>query len=419
MTGRTLWSLVGLGGRAIAAVVLIVALSRAVGSEGYGVYAGITAFVIIFTTVATVGVNETMVRSVSRDPERAPRAWGATLRVSATLGLVISVATVLLATVILPGRSVTVIALLTVAEFLTTAVGGTGGRMCMALDRYRAFAAHHLADGAVRAGAAVIFWVSGSDDLRLLAVLLAGGAAVLSLGSTLWVARTVGRPEFRGVSVLAEAREGASFSLADVSSGTQQNVDKAMLLRYDFDAENGVYSAGYRLISYALLPLSAFFATTYPQFFRHGEAGVAPAWAYAKGLAKRVLGGSLLLAVLCIAVAPLAGWLFGGDFDDITLVVFAMGLFPFFRAAQVLAGDTLSGSGHQSWRARAQIVGAVVNVGANIWLIPRHGWQGAVAATYLSEVVYLELLLYRIRTTTSTTRAGASQVDAPTPRVGL
>jgi len=41
-------------------------------------------------------------------------------------------------------------------------------------------------------------------------------------------------------------------------------------------------------------------------------------------------------------------------------------------------------------------IGATLNLGFNLWMIPLWGWPGAAAATYASELIMFSTLLYAV-----------------------
>lgn len=71
--------------------------------------------------------------------------------------------------------------------------------------------------------------------------------------------------------------------------------------------------------------------------------------------------------------------------------------FPLLRIGQSILGDLLTGLGHFGERSSALLVTAALNVVTNLWAIPRYGWQGAAATTYLSELAFLGLLAVAVR----------------------
>ncbi len=61
---------------------------------------------------------------------------------------------------------------------------------------------------------------------------------------------------------------------------------------------------------------------------------------------------------------------------------------------------TLIGGDRQGLLAAVLGVGAALNILLNLWAIPRWGWQGAVGATYVAEIVMSGILtLFLLRAT--------------------
>lgn len=394
---RSAWSLVGFAGRALLAAITIVAIARSLGTAGYGVFVGIVAYVGLLAPLASLGVGEVMVKRVSRNTTELRSAWGATLGITFTFGLILYTATIAFGSLILPGRDLTVIALFGGVEFLSTGVMHNNARAYSALDRYPAMAFTHIADSGARAFVALGFWLMGGTDLRVLALVMLGSMALTAIVNSLILARVDGAPKLRREELIPAGREGSKFALGDAAQTVQTNVDKTMLVSAGFDTEAGLYGAGVRLIQYSMLPANSIFAAAYPEFFRRGADGIESAHQYSRELRKRVISATIGGAIVAVLFSPIAGFILGDEFDGVVPVVLAMALYPLVRGLEINTADVLSGSGRQAYRSKAQFVTAVLNVGLNIALIPSYNWKGAVAATYLSELVFLALLLWGVR----------------------
>lgn len=394
---RSLWSFIGLFGRAALSTVMVVAATRALGLEGYGVFVGVVAYVTLVAPLSAVGSGEVLIQRVSNQVEDFRAAWGAVLALLMTVGVALYVAMIGLALLILPDVDLMVIVVLGAAEFVAAGIIANNLRAYAALDRYPALAACNIAEGAARAGAAVVFWVSDSTDIVVLATMMLVGLSAVAVVSSLTLARQWGRPSRPTSPLLAEARSGAPFAITQTSDMVQTNIDKTLLVSFGKEADAGVYGAGYRLTSYAMMPVMAVLSATYPEFFRRGKVGLATAMAYSRSLRRRLLGLGLLAGVGAALVSPVAAYAFGDQFGGVVPVALALALYPAVKALQALSGDVLTGTGNQPYRSRVQVITAVGNVVANIILIPPYGWEGALAATYLSELVLLALLMRRIR----------------------
>ncbi|MGI9601704.1 MAG: oligosaccharide flippase family protein [Acidimicrobiales bacterium] len=394
---RSQWTFIGMAGRAVLSMVVILAVARSLGTEGYGVFAGMVAFVTLLAPISTLGIGETLVQEVSRDRSDFGRAWGSVLVANLSIGVVLYVLTVALASVVLPGRDMVAIALLGAMEFVSAGLLLNHGRACAALDRFPAVAAHQIGEGLARAGAALIFWYSGSTDLRVLALLMFAGVLLAALVSTVWLAVSVGRPQLRGIDIRSEGRAGIPFAVGQTSAAVQANVDKTMLVSFEFDEEAGIYAAGYRMIAYAMMPVMSVLAASYPEFFRRGKVGFASAMQYSRELRPRVIGLGVLAGIGAVALSPIAAWILADQFGGVVPVVVALSVYPVIKGLQLVTADVLTGSGHQSFRARAVLLTAVLNIGLNLALIPDFTWKGAVAATYLSELAFLAIVVVKIR----------------------
>ncbi len=394
---RSSWSLVGFAGRALLAAVTIVGIARSLGTAGYGVYIGIVAYVGLLAPLASLGVGEVMTKRVARNPSELRHAWGTTLGTTFTTGAVLYIATVAAGTLILPGRDLATIALFGGVEFLSTGMMHNHARAYAALDRYPQMAATHIADSGARAVIALAYWLLGGSSLRTLALAMFASILFTSLASGFALARAHGSPRLAWGDLRPAAKEGSRFALGDAAQTVQTNVDQTMLLSAGFDKEAGLYGAGVRLIQYSLLPANSIFAAAYPEFFRRGANGIEAAYSYSRELRRRVVTATLGGALIAVLFSPIAGFILGDEFDGVVPVVLAMAIYPLVRGLEINTADVLSGSGRQAYRSKAQFFTAGLNVALNIALIPSYSWKGAVAATYLSELVFLGLLLFGVR----------------------
>jgi len=406
-----MWSLTGLVGRAALSTVMVVAATRALGVEGYGVFVGVVAYVTLFAPLSAMGSGEVLIQRVAHGIEHFRSAWGAFLVLFATIGVGLYLAMVPLGLVILPSVDLEVIMVFGGAEFVASGIIANNIRAYAALDRYRSLAVCHIAEGMARAGAAVLFWASGTDDLVVLGILMLAGLSFVGLVSSLTLARHWGRPRRPDRTVVTEARAGAPFAVTQTSDMVQTNIDKALLLSFGLDEDAGIYGAGYRLISYAMMPVMAVLSATYPEFFRRGRVGLASAMAYSKRLRRPLAGLALATGVTAALLSPVAVWAFGDQFSGVVPVALALSLYPVLKALQALWGDVLTGTGNQSYRSRVQVITALLNIAANLVLIPPYGWQGALIATYISELVLLALLIRRVQVLYRTRREGLRSGD--------
>jgi O-antigen/teichoic acid export membrane protein len=249
--------------------------------------------------------------------------------------------------------------------------------------------------------------------LALSAAVLLSGGTLISLAWAFVAARTlaligslaIARPHIGGLTpsfdlaVWKDLRQralplGAFLILLNLYS----YVDTLMLGLMSSDTETGLYNAAYRIyegLSYAPAVLSAVLTPRLSAEFVRDRARYA-------GLAREGLTASLGLAVALGLTAWLAGgWvlglLFGAEFVGATraLHILAAGLivvFPIWILQAVAISMTA-----ERILLRTTAIGVLVNVGANLFLIPTMGRDGAALATVIGETVCLMLLLHGVR----------------------
>ncbi len=388
---RSIWSLIGVSGRAVFSLLALIALAKALGTSGYGTYAGVAAYAALISPLSTLGIGDALVQHVSRDRGRINSAWGQVLLSGGTAGIALLVLFMVAARVFLD-VDIWAILLISMTEFVGMGLLTNHMRASMALDRYAAVAVHAIADGLARMAATAVFWAMGSDDLRVLGALMFLTMMTASVVSGLWLWGSIGPPVFKRRDLPQSIREGLPFTVSQTSGATQANVDKVMMVAYGKDLDNGIYAAGFRVVSYSMMPMMALFSATLPDFFREGEGGVGKAFAYAKEVSGRVFAAAALAGVGSIAAAPFAAWLLADQFSGVVPVVAVFMAYPALKGMQFLVGDSLTGSGYQLFRARSQVGIAVLNVAMNLYAIPAYSWKGAAATTYISELGFVIVL---------------------------
>jgi O-antigen/teichoic acid export membrane protein len=83
--------------------------------------------------------------------------------------------------------------------------------------------------------------------------------------------------------------------------------------------------------------------------------------------------------------APIIPRLVGHGFSGTVLALRWLCPIPVFRAFHHMTGSALTGSGFQRYRTISQGLAVALNIGLNVWLIPRHGWLGAAWSSLLTD----------------------------------
>jgi O-antigen/teichoic acid export membrane protein len=154
-----------------------------------------------------------------------------------------------------------------------------------------------------------------------------------------------------------------------------------MLARLGTLPAAGVYAAAYRATAMAFTPIAGMLAATYARFFKRGQAGIAGSRRFAAELLPAAALYGAAAGIALFLAAPLLPRVLGPDYASAVGAVRWLAPLPLIQAFYYLAGDALTGAGHQRVRTGLQIGAAAADVLLCLWLIPAHQWLGAAWAT--------------------------------------
>jgi O-antigen/teichoic acid export membrane protein len=210
--------------------------------------------------------------------------------------------------------------------------------------------------------------------------------AATALSATVAVTSAVvafGAPIFaKGKSRVSE---GFYFSLGIAAKSVYTDMDKVVLLRLGGSEATGVYAAAYKLINIAYLPIQAALGACYTQLFRLGQQGIIGPLAFLRKLCPLFLGYGVLASLGLMLLAPLLPRILGLEFVEAANVLKWLAIVPLLQTVSMPLADALTGAGFQKLRGSVQVGAALLNISANIALIPIFSWRGAAVATLLTE----------------------------------
>jgi O-antigen/teichoic acid export membrane protein len=367
--------------------MFFVLLARLLGASDYGAFAAAVALAAIASPFAGIGRTGLLIRNVSRDAARA----GDELTTSTAVLLVNGTLAATLLAALSPrliGHSITSLEVLLIAlsDLAFVRVSENVTYLFQALRQPGQAMKCSVTAAAARLAALVAVALLG--DVTLLSVSLAyftGGLLAGFEAHAVGVAH-VGSGRVRLRQVRAELGDGALFSIGMSAQTVYNDVDKAMLTKIAGPTANGVYTAAYRIVDLAFVPVRAALQAAYPRFFVLGErAGAGEILAFGRRLLKPLLGYGVVVSVGLLTLAPIVPMVLGDGFENAVGALRGLAILPILRVLHYVAADTLTGIGRQGRRTAIQALVAAMNVGLNLWLIPRYGWQGAVGSSVVSD----------------------------------
>jgi O-antigen/teichoic acid export membrane protein len=384
---NTLWMTMGLIGRAVLQIVYFVIVARTLKPEEYGSFAGALALVTVFSPFVGWGSGNILVKNVAREKDKFHIYWGMALSVSFFSGLVFCLLSV--------GVGIFIFSLqMAMKRVFPLAVGVFFGDGIVSLSG-QAFQAHQMLSktsllnlflGLFRlCSALLLFFLSISktaDNWVILYMLCGLLSGVIGL---VWVRHEFGKTTLGLNLMRGKWREGFYFAIGTSSSGVYNDIDKTLLVRLASDTTAGIYTAAYRIIDAACIPIRALLASTYPNFFKKGEKGIKETSKFAFQLLPFTTSWSILAIIAIIFCSPLIPVLLGEGYSETTRILLWLSPLILFRALHNVAADAVTGSGFQGIRSGIQIFVAILNLGLNIWWIPSYGWLGAVWSSLISD----------------------------------
>lgn len=416
--GNVGWMLLSQGAGKIASFAFVIIVVRGLGTTEYGYFNFAISFVPLFLMLGAWGISIAVVSEVAKHRDRLSEVFssGFVLRLGLDLvGLIACFAVTPLLVHSTEGRLTVIVVgcalfLDEISEFLAN--------VFRAFEQMRYQSIVSLINRVVSAVLAVVAILVGGNLLAVAGMYFLGSAGALVFA---WVTLKRRFPPIR----LSDRRwplmkdllrSGVLVGIASVLNMALFRIDTVMLQAIRGTTEVAIYGIAYRFLDSFL-------------FFAWGVTSAAlPKIARAGNTQERVRSVEMTAALILAFFVPLAIWgVFSPRWMVLTLFgeksVAAVPAVPWLAAAAgfyslaYLARVVAIVDGRRATIAWIAAVGAIVNIGANAFAIPRYGFLGAAVATFASEVLDAALLvglfvrsnrrLYESRVTAVPLAAGA------------
>jgi O-antigen/teichoic acid export membrane protein len=369
----------GQGGGFLLQSVYFILIARLLGPSEYGLYAGAFALTSILGQYSAMGSGTLFLRYVTADRKQFSVYWGNILVTTTVISiLIVAGLAVFSGTVLGPGaRALTLLA--AVANCFCFQLTASAARVFQTFEELRITAGLTLANNFARMlAAAIMLCALHRANAYQWSIATVALSLLTASASVLVVTVRFGRPSFSLGQVRRNMPEGFGYSFASSTATAYNDIDKTMLSYYGMNAANGIYSMAYRIIDVATIPILAIREASMPRFFRSGLGGIRGAAPFAVVLLKRALPLGVLAAGAVFVTAPAVPRLAGSGFQETVSALRWLCLIPLFRSLHQMSGSAITGCGLQRYRTVSQMLAVGLNVGLNVWLIPRHGWLGRV-----------------------------------------
>ena len=372
------WMVLGQGSGFLLQSVYFILIARLLGPLEYGLFAGAFAVTSILGQYSAMGSGTLFLRYVTADRRQFSVYWGNILVTTTVASVLIVAALSLVSGEVLGAGSRAIALLAAVANCFCFQLTASAAKVFQTYEQLRITAALTLANNFARTLAAgVMLMVLHRATAYQWSAATVGLSLLTAAASVVVVTLKFGRPSFSFAQMRRNLLEGFGYSFASSTATAYNDIDKTMLSHYGMNAANGIYSMAYRIIDVATIPILAIREAAMPRFFHSGIEGIRGAAPLAVVLLKRAVPLGLLAAVIVFVTAPLIPHLAGSGFRETGLALRWLCLIPLFRSLHQMTGSAITGSGLQRYRTLSQTLAVALNVGLNVWPIPRHGWVGA------------------------------------------
>ena len=388
-----------LGARALGIPIQLatmVLVARWLGTEGFGQYQVVVAWVWLVTLCIQLGHVVAMIVEVRSGGTPAARVAGLAAGVTCVMSSLAVVGLWLwgevVQTRVLMGLSDTAYAWLLLTIPLLLAMQLMGG-LARAVDRFALWGSTLLVLPGVRLVGLVglVLCVEPSMELAVVVVCASQGVA------TLWLSRVLAQTgmslRLRAAEVRRSLRFGGGAYLYALGGQLHERVDLFLLALWNPDpVQLAVYAAAVQLANRVrMLPLAAISAL-FPELAEaSSEAAVVSVTRAVRWILVWVGGAGLCVAVLGPLLLPA---LLGSDFSAAVVPLWWLLPATLAYTVHLVLGRYFQARNRPMLPAMVQWVGLAVNVALNAWWIPS---AGAVGAAQASGVTYTLIGLWLMR----------------------
>lgn len=381
------WMFLGYGLKIFVQAGYFILIARSLGPTEYGAFIGTVALIALVAPFGGVGAGNLLVQNVSRNRALFAEYWGNAMLVSVVSGLVLLFLVLGVAHFALPTTIPWLLILLvSLADILAVKGAEIGAQAFQATDELRFTAFLAFLPYVLRLVGATIMVAMWRHATALewgwiyLACTVVSCVSAISL-----VSYRLGAPRIALSRIPKEIEQGFYFSTSLSAQTVYNDIDKTMLARLSTLDATGIYGAAYRLIDASFAPVRSVLNAAYADFFRHGQAGIAGSFTYAKKILPKMMGYSLIVFVALFVAAPIVPVILGAEYVRTVDALRWLALLPFLKSMSYFLADSLTGAGYQRIRVMAQVGVAIFNVLINFWLIPAYSWRGAAWASLASD----------------------------------
>ena len=379
---------VGLGARAAIQIVYLLLVSRWLGAAGYGLFAGSVALVSLAGPLANWGSRYLIPKHIAKSHEHARAIWATALIQTCAMGSLLIIATLAMATAVLPEHlPLWPLTLLAVSELIFLPASQAASSQCLALERGSWAALSVSLVPAARTTLMLLTVASGVSAEPTTAALAHFAGSLIGIAGAYILVNHVngGPPQWSHRLTLRDAtKQGTSYALSNAAVNSYQEIDKVLMLQLLGAAIVGPYTVAFRVAAVFALPINALISATLPRLLtQHEQPQMAATY---KAMLRMGLAYGALAAIVMLVTAPAVPLVFGNDYAQASNYIAIMSPWPLLFALRNCIATKLTATNRQRSRTAVEIFGLVLVASLNLLMLSRYGAIAAIWSLLITEL---------------------------------
>ena len=364
-----------------------VLLARSLGAEELGKFLAVASLTTMAYPLGDLGSSSMVTRDVSRDNSNAKEALGSALLITFSFNVILIPILFIVAYKILPDTITSLsLVLMFLTEILLFCLGNCMGATLYALYQYKKASQNMLIGMLLKFLAAVIFvFAQPVHNMQtwtifyFIATLL--GLVIFEVST---IVKIVGIPQPNIHRIKDYVSQGIYFAVGGSAESINGSLDKTMMVSLSTLEATGLYSAAWRFLDMASLPVHTITGVLYPKFFAEGAFGIRGTFRFAQRIIPITFLYGILILIVLVFLGPIIPRLLGDQYTGSIRILIWLSPMILVLSLQWIVADILAGSGYQRSRTIINLSVIISTFLLNWYLIPIYSWKGAVISTIIS-----------------------------------
>lgn len=367
-------------------------VARYLGPQQYGLFNYAIAFIALFMPIAGLGLKDILIRNIVRQPEDKERLLGTAFFLQLASGFFVLVLSIIVASYMRADDVLvrTLIAILSVSFVLQSFNNTLTYWFDSQIKSKYVVWARNVS--LVIISLVKIFLIISQAELKMFAWASLVEIALFSIGLTI-LYKNIGEHiiNWRGSFLMAEnlLRDSWPLIFSGLAIVIYMKIDQIMIGNMIGDEALGIYSVAVRISELWYFIPSAFASSFFPSIVRTRENRTRQFYeTRMQAFFDLMAGSAYLIAIPVALVAPfLVNFLFGAEYIEAGAIL-RVHIWAFvFVSLGVARNQWLMVENMTKFPVLATTLGAIINIGLNLLLIPKYAGLGSAWATLISYAV--------------------------------